>query len=59
MFQKSDIVRFKSTTTKWYTNLIYEVVHVNKKDNKVWVRPFEGACRYFYWKLNPNCLVKN
>ena len=48
MFQKSDIVRFKNLTTKWYTNVIYKVVHANKKNNKVWVRPFEGARRYFF-----------
>lgn len=58
MFQKSDIVRFKITTSKWYTNVIYKVMYVNKKDNKVWVRPFEGGSRYFYWKLNPDNLVK-
>lgn len=58
MFQKGDIVRFKNPTTKWYTNVIYEVVHANKKNNKVWVRPFEGARRSFFWKLNSNDLVK-
>lgn len=58
MFQKGDIVRFKNLTTKWYTNVIYEVRYVNKKDNKVWIRPFEGGTRYFYWKQNPNSLVK-
>jgi len=58
MFQKGDIVRFKNLTNKWYTNIIYKIVYVNKKDNKVWIRPLKGGRRYFYWKRNPNSLVK-
>lgn len=58
MFKKGDIVQFKNIDNKWYKNRLYEITYVNKRDKKVWVRPFEGNFCYFYWKLNPNDLVK-
>ena len=60
MFTKGDIVMFKDykdKTRKSYRRLQYVVTHVNKGNGKVWIRPLEKMC-YFYWSKSPNDLIK-
>ena len=56
MFEKGDIVTFKTHRDKQYRKLPFTVTYVIKRSDYVWVR-FPNK-PYSFWKVNPNGLVK-
>ena len=60
MLAKGDIVLFKNykdKPCKSYRRFQYVVTQINKSNGKVWIRPLEKRC-CFYWSKNPNDLIK-